>query len=269
MSQQQKIWPQMKVQAKALAVDEPLLASFYHANILNHPDFASALAFYMASNLESQTVSSLTLNEVFSELLKVSPSVIEAALADIQAYYDRDPACDNFCRPLLFFKGYMAIQAYRLANQLWHSRRKSLARYVQHHVSMLCDVDIHPAATIGKGIMVDHGTGLVIGETARIGDNVSLLHGVTLGGTGNESGQRHPTVESGVMISSGVKVLGNITIGEGAKLGAGSVVLESVPSHVTVVGVPARIVGRPMEHSPSLSMDQSVDTDIGEDNDGN
>lgn len=249
----------MLSEAVSLSNAEMMLASYYHASVINHDSFESALAFHIATELNSSTVSGIMLNDLFVEILANEAQIAIAALADINAYYERDPACDNYCRPFLFFKGFLAVQAQRFAHYLWQHDRRSMARYIQHQVSALYDVDIHPAARLGEGIMVDHATGLVIGETAVVGDNVSLLHGVTLGGTGSESGKRHPTVGMGVMISAGAKVLGGISIGDGAKIGAGSVVLESVPAHVTVAGVPARIVGKPLETLPALSMDQQLD----------
>jgi len=255
----QSIWPEMYSQAISLASNEPMLSSYYHNHVINHESFDSALAFHMAAQLGSETVSEQMLNTLFVEVLQAEPSLADAALIDIDAYFERDPACDNYCRPFLFFKGYLAIQAQRFAHYLWSNQRQSMARYIHHSVSVLCDVDIHPAAQLGLGLMVDHATGLVIGETAVVGNNVSLLHGVTLGGTGNGVGKRHPKIGEGVLISSGAKILGDITVGDGAKVGAGSVVLESVPAHVTVAGVPAKVVGRPVEKSPSLSMDQQID----------
>lgn len=259
MKNLQSIWPQMHSQAVSMASDELMLTSFYHNHVINHDGFASALAFHIAAQLGSETVSEQMLNELFTEVLEADPLLAQAALADIDAYFERDPACDNYCRPFLFFKGYLAIQAQRFSHYLWCNQRKSIARYIQHSVSVLCCVDIHPAAKLGQGLMVDHATGLVIGETAEVGDNVSLLHGVTLGGTGNGTGKRHPSIGEGVLISAGAKIFGDITVGAGSKVGAGSVVLESVPSHVTVAGVPAKVVGRPAEESPSLSMDQKID----------
>ncbi len=253
------IWPELYSQAESLAEGEPLLASYYHASIISHSNFGTALASHVATKLGGSTVSALMLKEVFADILHQNPEIAGYAMADAVAYLERDPACDNYCRPFLFFKGFLAMQAQRFSHHLWQHDRKSLARYMQHQVSMLCDVDIHPGAKIGSGIMIDHATGLVIGETAVVGNNVSLLHGVTLGGTGNESGQRHPQVGSGVMISSGAKILGNITIGEGAKIGAGSVVLESVPPHVTVAGVPAKVIAKLTDLLPALTMNQQIE----------
>lgn len=252
------IWKKLHHQAVELAQAEPMLSSHYHQHIINHENFASALACHLAVQLGNESVSSSTLERLFLSILTEYSDIIESALQDMEAYYQRDPACDNYCRPFLFFKGFLAIQAQRLAHALWHSERRSLARYIQHKVSLLCCCDIHPAAQLGSGLMVDHATGLVIGETAKVGNNVSLLHGVTLGGSGNDVGKRHPTIGDDVMISAGAKVLGNISVGKGSKVGAGSVVLNTVPAHVTVAGVPAKIVGRLSDKTPSLSMDQDI-----------
>lgn len=258
-AQHSEFWPELCEQTLALANAEPILSSYYFTNVLNHASFEAALAFHIAAMLDSNTVSGQLLNEVFGEIAEADGSIVTAAINDIKAYYQRDPACDNYCRPFLFFKGFMAIQAHRFAHYLWRQDRRSLALYIQHRVSLSFDVDIHPAASLGQGIMVDHATGLVIGETAIVGDNVSLMHGVTLGGTGCETGQRHPKIGDGVLISAGAKILGNINIGDGVKVGAGSVVLEAVPPHMTVVGVPAKIVGRPAEDQPALHMNQQID----------
>ena len=258
MNQAEKIWQELQRQASQMAAAEPMLASYYHTSILNHASFEAALVHQVSARLHSETITELMLKEVFGDCIHRCPDILNAALLDIIACYERDPACDNYCRPFIYFKGYIAIQAYRFAHCLWQQGRRALARYIGFRSSILFDVDIHPAAKIGAGVMFDHATGIVIGETAVVGNDVSMLHGVTLGGTGCESGDRHPKVGSGVMISCGVKVLGNITVGDGAKIGGGSVVLESVPAHVTVVGVPAKIMGEETDPVPSLSMNQSI-----------
>ncbi|MBT8149541.1 MAG: serine O-acetyltransferase [Gammaproteobacteria bacterium] len=252
------IWPVLVEQAKELAAREPLLASYYHSRIIEHDSFADALACQVAAKLDTPTVAALVLDEVFSEILRERPDIAQAAVDDLLACYERDPACDYYCMPFLHFKGYLAIQAHRFAHFLWQSNRRSMARYIQHMTSVLYQVDVHPAAQLGSGIMFDHATGVVIGETAVVGNNVSLLHGVTLGGSGNLSGKRHPTIGDGVMISCGVKILGDITVGDGVRIGGGSLVLESVPAHVTIVGVPAKIIGRPADEAPALSMQQDI-----------
>ena len=254
-----KFWSTLLKEAALLQEAEPVLSSHYHNNLLNHESFADALAFLVASRLGSEVLSSIVLNEVFLEAIEKDSSIVSKAKSDINAYLLRDPACDLACRPFLFYKGFLAIQAYRFAHCLWCHERQSLARYLQHRISTCCDVDIHPAAEIGSDIMLDHATGFVVGETAKIGNNVSILHGVTLGGTGCQGGDRHPKVGDGVLISTGAKLLGNITIGDNVKVGAGSIVLESVPDSVTVVGVPAKIVGSSGVKRPAFDMDQAIE----------
>lgn len=250
------IWQAMRKQALELASQDPLLASYFHESISQHDRFDLALAYQVSSMLSSDVVPAIALFELFSDCVDQDESIALSAIADIEACYDRDPACSNYCQPFLYFKGFLSLQAYRFAHHLWVRQRHCLARYLGMQASKVFDVDIHPAAVLGKGIMLDHATGIVIGETAKIGDNVSLLHGVTLGGSGNQSGQRHPTVENGVMISCGSKVLGNVRLGNGVKVGGGSLVLTDVDDHMTVVGVPARVVGKAGHDAPALFMDQ-------------
>ena len=257
------LWQKIRAEAAQSASAEPVLASFYHVSVLSHPDLGSALSHNLADQLDSSVVSALALRQVFDGQLRSHPQIIEAATEDIKACYDRDPACDKYAMPLLYFKGFRALQAYRLAHSLWQDGNTELALYLQGRISEIFDVDIHPAAQIGKGILVDHATGIVIGETAVIEDEVSMLHSVTLGGTGNETGDRHPKIRRGVLIAAGAKVLGNIEVGEGAKVGAGSLVLDPVPPHTTVAGVPARVIGRPKQDSPALDMDQHLMIDGG------
>lgn len=254
----QALWQALRSQAEQRAEREPLLRSYYYASVINHSAFEHALAHILAEKLHSTAVPELLLSEVFNQCLASNESILSYALADMVAYFERDPACESFCRPFLNYKGYQAVQAHRLAHVLWQSGRKYLARYIHFQSSLLFGVDIHPAAKIGYGFMVDHATGIVIGETSEVGNDVSMLHGVTLGGTGKESGKRHPSLGDGVMVSCGAKLLGNIHIGDGVKVGGGSLVLQSVPAHVTVVGVPAKVVGAPRDDFPSLSMDQQL-----------
>ena len=256
-----ELWPRITAEARQLSLAEPFLASFYHTSILSHPDLASGLAFHLASKLESAALSAIILQEVFQDLYDGEPAIIESAARDIIAYQERDPACDLFSMPFLYFKGFHALQAYRLTHCLWQQQRQSLALFLQNRISVVFDVDIHPAARIGDGIMIDHATGVVIGETSVIGNNVSLLHSVTLGGCGSASGDRHPKIADGVMVSTGAKLLGNINIGEGAKIAAGSVVLDDVAPHTTVAGVPAKVVGRPKEDQPAMDMNQGINED--------
>jgi len=256
--EQQQLWNKIRKEAWASSANEPILASFFHSTILNHSNFKSALSYQLANRLDSHTMPAILVREVIEEAFTKSPDILDAAMADIIAVQERDPAVEDFSIPLLYLKGFHAIQIYRVAHWLWLEKRVPLALYLQNRSSELFGVDVHPAARIGKGIMFDHATGVVVGETAVIEDNVSLLQGVTLGGTGKDCGDRHPKIREGVMIGAGAKVLGNIEIGMGAKIGAGSVVLEPVPAHTTVAGVPAKIVGRPSCEMPSLSMEQNI-----------
>jgi len=252
------VWRELQEQAGNLARDEPLLRSYYHSSVLNHSSLEHALAYVLAEKLNSSTVSELALNDVFNQCLIEHPTVVDSVVLDLIAYFERDPACDNYCKPFLHYKGFQATQAYRFAHLLWEDGRTALARYIQSQSSRVFGVDIHPAAKIGYGLMLDHASDIVIGETAEVGNNVSMLHGVSLGGSGASSGKRHPVVGDGVMVSCGAQLLGRIHIGEGVRIGGGSLILESVPAHVTVVGVPANIVGKPDTEFPSLSMDQTV-----------
>ena len=257
----EQLWTAMLAEAEAFGRSEPVLASFYHASILNHGSFARALSFQIASKLGCDSVPSMLIRDVAAEVYVADPDVLASAVADICAHYDRDPACDNYGMPFLYFKGFQAIQGQRIAHWLWRQGRESLALFLQNRIATVFDVDIHPAARIGAGIMVDHATGVVIGETAVIGNNVSMLHSVTLGGCGSGRGPRHPQIDDGVLIAAGAKVLGNIRIGEGAKIAAGSVVLNAVAPHTTVAGVPARPVGTTSKDIPALNMDQQINGD--------
>ncbi|MCB6182997.1 serine O-acetyltransferase [Leeia sp. TBRC 13508] len=252
------LWQAIRDEVTASAASEPMLASFLHMTVLRHKSFDDVLAFHLSSKLASQTMDARALMELINDALHADPQIAISARADIQAVRDRDPACKAYSTPLLYFKGYQAIQCYRVANWLWREGREALALHLQNRISEVFAVDIHPAANIGKGILLDHGTGFVVGETVVIDDDVSILQEVTLGGTGKETGDRHPKIRSGVLIGAGAKILGNIEIGAGAKVGAGSVVLEPVPSHVTVVGVPARIVGVCEQTQPAQAMDHRI-----------
>ncbi len=249
------IWDRIRSEAATHASEEPVLASFLHATILNHARLEMALSFHLASQLDSPTASSLLLREVMLAALDSDTAIRRAVRLDLQAVEDRDSACHEIYIPFLYFKGFHALQTYRVAHWLWKAGRQSLALFFQNRMSTEFGVDIHPAARLGHGIMLDHATGLVIGETAVVGNNVSMLQSVTLGGTGKDEGDRHPKIGDGVLISAGAKILGNIRVGDGAKVGAGSVVLEDVPAHTTVAGVPARVVGRPASAQPALEMD--------------
>lgn len=251
-------WEAMRREAEAKAEEEPILGSYFHATILNHTNFRSALSFRLASKLDNPMLPTMLIRDVIDEAMSDDQSILDCALTDILATHDRDPACQDLSTPFLFLKGFHALQAHRIAHWLWHQDRHTLALFFQSQISVGLDVDIHPAAKMGRGILVDHATGIVIGETAVVEDDVSILHAVTLGGTGKETGDRHPKVRHGVLLGAGCKVIGNIEIGTGAKVGAGSVVLEDVPPHVTVAGVPAQVVGPTRDENPALGMDHTL-----------
>ncbi len=250
------VWSRIRAEAERAVELEPVLGGMVHATILHYPTLEQALAYRLAQKLASGEMSEQILRELADQAYAESPALGTAARTDIVAVFDRDPACHRLMQPLLFFKGFQAMQAYRVAHWLWERGRKDMAYFLQMRISEAFGVDIHPAARIGKGIMIDHAHSIVIGETARVGDNVSMLHSVTLGGTGKEDQQRHPTIGCGVLIGAGAKVLGNITVGNCSRIAAGSVVLQDVPAEKTVAGVPARIVGEAGCTQPSVSMDQ-------------
>ncbi|CNC78005.1 serine acetyltransferase [Yersinia pseudotuberculosis] len=258
----EQVWSNIKSEARALAECEPMLASFFHATLLKHENLGSALSYILANKLANPIMPAIAIREVVEDAYRSDAHMIVSAARDILAVRLRDPAVDKYSTPLLYLKGFHALQAYRIGHWLWAQDRKALAIYLQNQVSVAFGVDIHPAATIGCGIMLDHATGIVIGETAVVENDVSILQSVTLGGTGKTSGDRHPKIREGVMIGAGAKILGNIEVGRGAKIGAGSVVLQSVPAHTTAAGVPARIVGKPESDKPSLDMDQHFNGSI-------
>lgn len=258
MTQADAIWQSIRQETQVQASAEPMLASFLHSTILNHASFEDALSFHLASKLDNPATSAMLIREVFQDALEQEPAIGRAARADIEAITQRDSACDNNSTPFLFFKGYHALQAYRVAHWLWNNGRRELALFLQNRISVVFSVDIHPAAKVGEGIMLDHATGIVIGETAVVENNVSIMQSVTLGGTGKESGDRHPKIRAGVMIGPGTKILGNIEVGEGAKVCAGSVVLKPVAAHTIVTGVPAKLVGKVLDTMPALDMDQQI-----------
>lgn len=252
------LWAAILLEAQQAADAEPLLASFLHMTVLRHNSLEDVLAFHLSSKLASPVMDARALMELFREALSADPAIRLAARADIEACFERDPACDCYSTPLLYFKGFHAIQSQRITHWLWLNGRQTLALFLQNRISEVTGADIHPAARLGQGILLDHGTGVVVGETAVIGNNVSILHGVTLGGSGKERGDRHPKIGDGVMLGAGAAVLGNIRVGECAKVGAGSVVLDDVPAHSTVAGVPARVVSQGQGGTPALDMDQRV-----------
>ncbi|MFA5631162.1 MAG: serine O-acetyltransferase [Porticoccaceae bacterium] len=257
------LWHTIKQEITQASIEEPPLAGYFHAAVLSHDSLESALAYVLARLLGNQVVSPLTLHQVIEEGFAADADIGHKMRRDLCAHYERDPACDRYYIPLLYFKGFHALQAHRLSHWLWQRGRTSMALYIQSRVSEALGVDIHPAVKIGAGLMIDHATGIVIGETAVIGDDVSMLHSVTLGGTGNETGDRHPKIGRGVLIAAGAKILGNIHVGTGAKIGAGSLVLDSVKPHTTVAGVPAKVVGKQLGSMAALDMDQSFSSSEG------
>lgn len=252
------LWALTREEAAVKAAQEPILGSYFHATVLNHESFGSALSFRLASKLDNPMLPTMLIRDVITEALNADPGILGAASADMVASYTRDPACQDLSTPFLFYKGFHALQAHRIAHWLWHRGRRTLAQFFQNQISVTLGVDMHPAARVGSGIMLDHATGVVVGETAVVEDDVSILHNVTLGGTGKISGDRHPKIRRGVLLAAGCKVIGNIEVGAGAKVGAGSVVLENVPPGTTVAGVPARVVGRADGKVPAIEMDQSL-----------
>lgn len=256
------VWQRISEEARCAIQDEPLLGGLVHGSVLHHNTLEDALAFRFSQKLSSPEMSEQILREIADEAYRSDPELGASARADVVAVFERDPACHRFIQPLLFFKGFQAIQAYRVGRWLWEQGRKDLSYLIQMRVSECFGVDIHPAARIGRGIMIDHAHSIVIGETAVVGDNVSMLHSVTLGGTGKEDDDRHPKIENGVLIGAGAKVLGNITIGHCSRIAAGSVVLEEVPPMKTVAGVPAKIVGEAGCSQPSVTMDQLLRGEI-------
>jgi len=257
-----QVWPEMHTEAVRVASQEASLASLLNAVIIRHNSLGGALSFQLARKLGDQELRAMSLREIAQEAYAAEPSIVEDAAADLRAFYERDPACKGFVQPFLHFKGFQALQTHRLSHWLWRSGREALAFYMQSRMSELFQVDIHPAAVIGRGAFFDHGTGIVIGETAVIGENVSMLHGVTLGGTATDRVDRHPKIGNGVLLGAGAKVLGNITVGDYAKIAAGSVVLKPVPAHCTAAGVPARLINCPTCDEPARTMDHTIAGDF-------
>lgn len=256
------IWAEIQQEIREALAVEPALASYYQATILNHARFSDAIAYHLANLLATPSLGAMTLQALFEEALQTETHLEKSMMRDIRAHRERDPACDKLYIPFLFFKGFQALSSWRIAHWLWQQGRRPLALFLQHQISQVFAVDIHPGAVIGAGIMIDHATGVVIGETAIIDDNVSMLHAVTLGGSGATRARRHPHIKQGVLIGAGAKLLGNIVVGEGAKIGAGSVVLESVDTHTTVAGVPAKPIGRPRVAEPARDMNHNLDDPI-------
>ncbi|XP_058788012.1 serine acetyltransferase 1, chloroplastic-like [Vicia villosa] len=256
------VWLKIQEEARLDLDQEPVLSSYYFSSILSHKSFESALANQLSIHLSNLSLSSTTLFDIFKSVIVDDDDIVSAMKFDIEAVKERDPACISYVHCLLNFKGFLAMQAHRVAHKLWLQGRKVLALLIQNRVSEVFAVDIHPGAKIGRGILLDHATGLVVGETAVIGNNVAILHNVTLGGTGKACGDRHPKIGDGVLIGAGTCVLGNVKIGEGAKIGAGSVVLKDVPARTTAVGNPAKLIGGKdnpimLDKIPSFTMDHT------------
>jgi serine O-acetyltransferase len=256
------VWRRVREEAFEAVRSEPLLGGLIHSSLLHHNSLERALAYRFSLKLASGEMSEQILREIADEAHDDDGELCQSARSDIMAVYERDPACHRFLQPILYFKGFQAVQAYRIGHWLWGKGRMDLAYFIQMRVSEVFGVDIHPAAKIGKGIMIDHAHSIVIGETAVVGDNVSMLHSVTLGGTGKEDGDRHPKIGNGVMIGAGAKVLGNISVGYCSRIAAGSVVLHDVPHNTTVAGVPAKVIGEAGCSQPSITMDQLISGEI-------
>ncbi|HEY1708297.1 MAG TPA: serine O-acetyltransferase [Rhizomicrobium sp.] len=255
------VWTRMREEAAQLAESEPALSSFIHATILTHDRLEQALSYHLAKKIGGEDLSPMMTREIFEDAMADDPDIAQAVRADLSAVFERDPACDSYVQAFLFFKGFHALESYRIGHWLWRRNRQALAMFFQSRISELFDVDIHPAARLGRGIMMDHATGIVIGETAVVEDDVSMLHGVTLGGTGKEDGDRHPKIRRGVLLSMHAKVLGNIEVGEYSRVGAGSVVLKNVPPGCTAVGIPAKLTNCAGADRPSQEMNQIIDVD--------
>uniref|UniRef100_A0A5B7BLF7 serine O-acetyltransferase n=1 Tax=Davidia involucrata TaxID=16924 RepID=A0A5B7BLF7_DAVIN len=248
------IWDAVREEAKLEAEKEPILSSFLYASILSHDCLERALGFVLANRLQNPTLLATQLMDIFCDVMMHDRGIQRSIRLDVQAFKDRDPSCLSYCSALLYLKGYHSLQTHRVAHALWNQGRRVLALALQSRISEVFGVDIHPAAKIGEGVLLDHGTGVVIGETAVVGNRVSLMQGVTLGGTGKEIGDRHPKVGQGALIGASATILGNIKIGEGAMIAAGSLVLRDIPPHSMVAGIPAKVIGYVNEQDPSLTM---------------
>lgn len=253
------VWSRICREAEDAVREEPLMGGLIHGSLLHHPSLQRALAFRLSLKLASAEMSEQIIREIADQAYDDDPSLIEAARADLVAVNERDPACKRYIQPILYFKGFQAMQAYRVGHWLWRQGRHDMAFFFQMRISEAFGIDIHPAARVGKGIMMDHAHSIVIGGTAVVGDNVSILQSVTLGGTGKEGGDRHPKIADGVLIGAGAKILGNIKVGQCSRIAAGSVVLQEVPPNTTVAGVPAKVVGEAGCAQPALSMNQVIE----------
>jgi serine O-acetyltransferase len=256
------VWASLRNEAQAAAKNEPALASLLNAVVLSHANLGDALSYQLARKLGDQELRAMSLRELAEAAYKGDPRLVEIAEADLKAVFERDPACKGYVQPFLFFKGFLALQTQRVAHWLWGQGRETIALYLQSRMSEVFQVDIHPATRIGSAVFIDHGTGIVIGETAVIGDEVSILQGVTLGGTGKERGDRHPKLGKGVLVGANATILGNIEIGDYAKIASGSVVLRPVPPGCTAAGVPARLTNCPTCPEPARTMDHTLAEEV-------
>jgi serine O-acetyltransferase len=258
-NQTDQVWQTMQTEAKAYADGERALSSILYSAILDQESICRALANHLAEKLATPELTALHVRKLLMDLYKKDYSIVESAVQDLMAVRQRDPACTSYVQCFLYFKGFTALQTYRAAHAFWKEGRQLIAYHFQNRSTELFDVDIHPAAVFGNGIMLDHASGLVAGETSHVGDGCSILHSVTLGGTGKNDEDRHPKIGKNVLIGAGAKILGNIKIGNGARIAAGSVVLKAVAAHCTVAGVPAKPVGGPCCENPAAEMDQILD----------
>jgi serine O-acetyltransferase len=256
------VWTRIRREAEEVVRREPELAPFIYSTILHRDTLEAAIAYRLAERLDHPALSAELIRQAYADAVKDVPALGEIFRADLMATVDRDPATHRLIEPVLYYKGFHAIQTHRLSHWLWEKDRRDFALYLQSRASAVFQCDIHPAARIGRGIFLDHATGLVVGETAVIGDDVSMLHDVTLGGTGKEHEDRHPKIRYGVMIGAGAKILGNIEVGHCARIAAGSVVIKPVPNNVTVAGVPAKVVGQAGCPEPARTMDQMFHDEI-------
>jgi serine O-acetyltransferase len=255
------VWARVREEAEEITRSAPELATFIFTTVLNHDKLEQAVADRVASRLDHADVSGELIRQAFDEAFAAEPSIGDSIRADIVAVAERDPATTRYIEPVLYYKGFHALQTHRLAHFLWNRGRKDFALYLQSRASSVFGVDINPNTKIGRGVFIDHGTGIVLGQTAVIDDDVSILQGVTLGGTGKERGDRHPKIRRGVLLAAGAKVLGNIEVGACSRVAAGSVVLKAVPPNTTVAGVPARVVGKSTcDGTPAHTMDQMFDS---------
>jgi serine O-acetyltransferase len=256
------VWARIRREATEAVRREPELTTLIYSTVLHHDTLEAAVVHRLAGRLDHPAVSAELIRQAYADALKDVPAIGEAFRADIMATVDRDPATHRLIEPVLYYKGFHAIQTYRLAHWLWQKDRRDFALYLQSRASAVFQCDIHPAAQIGRGIFLDHATGLVVGETAVVDDDVSMLHDVTLGGTGKEHEDRHPKIRYGVMIGAGAKILGNIEVGHCARIAAGSVVVKPVPNNVTVAGIPAKVIGVAGCPEPARTMDQIFHDEI-------